>query len=144
MPTVRKSVIVARPREAMYALVDDVERYPEFLPWCSGAEVFHNDERTTRARIHIDYHGLASHIETLNEKEAPARITLGFVDGPFREFHGVWTFVALGAEGCRVELALDYAFANRALEGVLGPVFGHIVETLVDRFVARAEGQSCA
>jgi ribosome-associated toxin RatA of RatAB toxin-antitoxin module len=139
MPTVRKSVIVAAPRERLFALVDGVEHYPEFLPWCSGAELYERDERVTRARICIDYHGLASHIETRNEKDPPGRIALEFVDGPFREFHGAWTFTALGAEGCRVELALDYAFANRALEGMLGPVFGHIIETLVDRFVARAE-----
>ena len=139
MPTVRKSVIVARPREVLFALVERCEDYPEFLPWCSGAEVFERDDHATRARIRIDYHGLHSHIETRNEKTPPERIALEFVDGPFREFHGVWTFAALGNEGCRVELALDYAFANRALEAMLGPVFGHIIETLVDRFVARAE-----
>ena len=139
MPTVRKSVIVARPREALYTLVERCEDYPQFLPWCSGAEVFERDERVTRARLCIDYHGLESHIETRNEKDPPGRIRLEFVEGPFREFHGAWTFTALGAEGCRIELALDYAFANRALEAMLGPVFGHIIETLVDRFVARAE-----
>lgn len=139
MPTVRKSVIVARPREVLFALVERCEDYPEFLPWCSGAQVYERDERLTRARLCIDYHGLRSHIETRNEKRPPERIGLDFVDGPFREFHGAWTFAALGGEGCRVELALDYSFANRALEAVLGPVFGHIIETLVDRFVARAE-----
>ena len=123
----------------MFALVDAVEAYPEFLPWCSGTEVYERNEAITRARISIDYHGLASHIETRNEKHAPDRIRLEFVDGPFREFHGAWSFKALGAGGCRVALALDYAFANRALEAMLGPVFGHIIETLVDRFVARAE-----
>ena len=140
MPTVRKSVIVARPREAMFALVDEVERYPEFLPWCSGVEVFERGRETVRARLCIDYHGLQSHIETRNGKQAPERITLEFVEGPFREFQGLWTFKALGAEGCRVEFTLDYAFSTGALEKLLGPVFGHIVETLVDRFVARAEG----
>jgi ribosome-associated toxin RatA of RatAB toxin-antitoxin module len=139
MPTVRKSVIVARPCEALFALVDGVESYPDFLPWCSAAQVYERTEQVTRARICIDYHGLSSHIETRNEKRPPRRIGLEFVDGPFREFHGHWTFTPLGGSGCRVELALDYAFANRALEAVLGPVFGHIVETLVDRFVARAE-----
>ena len=139
MPTVRKSVIVARPRETLFELVERSEDYPDFLPWCSGAEVFERDERVTRARLRIDYHGLQSHIETRNLKEPPARIALEFVDGPFREFRGLWTFTALGDAGCRVELALDYAFSNRAVEAMLGPVFGHILETLVDRFVARAE-----
>ncbi len=139
MPTVRKSVIVARPREVLFGLVDGVEHYPEFLPWCSRAEVLERDEKVTLARIHIDYHGLTSFIETRNTKQAPEAIELAFVDGPFREFQGRWEFAALGAEGCRVELCLDYAFSNIALEAMLGPVFGHIIETLVDRFVARAE-----
>jgi len=139
MPTVRKSVIVAQPCATMFALVDEIERYPEFLPWCSGTEVFERTPGVTRARIDIDYHGLATHISTLNRKDAPREMTLEFVDGPFSEFKGRWRFTGLGAEGCRVELALDYAFASGALEVLLGPVFGNIIETLVERFVARAE-----
>ena len=139
MPTVRKSVIVAQPCATMFALVDDVGSYPDFLPWCSGTEVFERTPEVTRARIDIDYRGLTSHISTLNRKEAPHEMTLEFVDGPFQEFRGRWRFKRLGDEGCRVELALDYAFANAALEALLGPVFGNIVETLVDRFVERAE-----
>ena len=139
MPTVRKSVIVARPASAMFALVEDCTRYPEFLPWCSGAAFHERGPELSRASIDIDYHGLASRITTLNRLAPPERIDLEFVDGPFDNFHGHWRFVALGAEGCRVEFAVDYAFANRAAEAVLLPVFGHIIETLVDRFVERAE-----
>jgi len=139
MPTVRKSVIVSQPCSAMFALVDDLEHYPEFLPWCSGTEVFERTPKVTRARIDIDYHGLKTGISTLNRKDAPREMTLEFVDGPFSEFKGYWRFKPLGEAGCRVEFALDYAFANGALETLLGPVFGSIIETLVDRFVARAE-----
>lgn len=139
MPTVRKSVIVGRPASAMFELVDDVESYPEFLPWCAGTEVYERTERVTVARLDIDYHGLTSHIATRNEKHAPERMRLEFVEGPFDRFKGHWRFVALGEEGCRVEFALDYAFSNLAFEAVLGPVFGHIIETLVERFVERAE-----
>jgi ribosome-associated toxin RatA of RatAB toxin-antitoxin module len=140
MPTVRKSVIVAQPRATMFDLVDGVEHYPEFLPWCAGTEVFERTAEVTKARIDIDYHGLASHITTLNRKDAPSSMTLEFVDGPFEKFKGLWRFVPLGEAGCRVDFSLDYAFSNGALETVLGPVFGHIIETLVDRFVSRAEG----
>lgn len=139
MPTVRKSVIVAQPCATMFGLVDDVEHYPRFLPWCPSIEVFERTPQVTRARIDIDYHGLASHVSTLNRKEFPREITLEFVEGPFREFEGLWSFSALGDAGCRVEFALDYSFSSRALEVVLGPVIGNIMETLVDRFVARAE-----
>jgi ribosome-associated toxin RatA of RatAB toxin-antitoxin module len=64
---------------------------------------------------------------------------LEFLEGPFDRFQGHWRFVPLGDAGCRVEFALDYSFANAAMDALLGPVFGHIIETLVDRFVARAE-----
>src|SRR5260221_6276824 len=139
IPTVHKSVIVPRTARAMFDLVDDVERYPQFLPWCSAAQVFERSESITRARIDIDYHGLASHFSTLNRKEAPRRMDLEFVEGPFEAFKGRWTFVPLGEAGCRVEFALDYTFSHAAAAALLGPVFGHIIETLVDRFVARAE-----
>jgi ribosome-associated toxin RatA of RatAB toxin-antitoxin module len=139
MPTVRKSVIVDRSAHAMFALVDDVESYPRFLPWCARTEVYERSEEITVARLDIDYHGLTSHIATRNRKQAPERMVLEFVEGPFDRFKGNWRFVALGEEGCRVEFALDYAFSNLALEAMLGPVFGHIIETLVERFVQRAE-----
>jgi len=139
MKIVRKSVIVARPASAMFALVDECERYPEFLPWCSAATVTGRTPESARARLEIDYHGLRSHISTMNRMAAPHAIDLDFVEGPFHMFHGHWRFVPLGADGCRVEFAVDYRFSSAALEGVLGPVFGHIIETLVDRFVERAE-----
>jgi ribosome-associated toxin RatA of RatAB toxin-antitoxin module len=139
MHTVRKSVIVAQSCATMFALVDEVERYPDFLPWCSGARVHERTPEVTRARIDIDYHGLESHFTTLNRKDPPREMTLEFVEGPFDEFRGRWRFKPLGDKGCRVELSLDYAFSNAALQALLGPVFGHIMETLVDRFVERAE-----
>jgi ribosome-associated toxin RatA of RatAB toxin-antitoxin module len=139
MPTVLKSVLVNHRAETMFALVDDVERYPEFLPWCSDTEVLERTAGITRARIGIDYHGLASQFSTLNRKQAPERMDLEFVEGPFEEFKGHWRFVPLGGEGCRVEFALDYEFSNAAMDALLGPVFGHIIETLVERFVARAD-----
>ena len=142
MPTVVKSVLVHRPAATMFALVDDVERYPEFLPWCSRSVVYERTPEVTRACIDIDYHGLTSQISTLNRKRPPERMDLEFVEGPFDQFRGHWRFVALGDAGCRVEFALDYAFSNAAIDALLGPVFGNIMETLVDRFVARAEGSA--
>jgi ribosome-associated toxin RatA of RatAB toxin-antitoxin module len=139
MSTVRKSVIVPSSCEAMFALVDDVERYPQFLPWCASTEVFERNTEVTRARLDIDYHGLRTHISTLNRKTGPSHMTLEFVDGPFRQFRGAWSFTPLGGEGCKVELSMDYAFASATLEKLLGRVFGHIAETLVESFVQRAE-----
>lgn len=139
MPTVLKSVIVDHPAREMFALVDGVERYPEFLPWCAATELFERTEEATRARIEIDYHGLKTRVATANRNAPPEWIHLDFTEGPFERFHGHWRFSALGESGCRVEFSLDYAFSSRALEALLGPVIGHIAETLVERFVERAD-----
>ena len=139
MPTVSKSVLVPRSAEQMFALVDDVERYPEFLPWCRSTAVLERTAEITRARLDIDYRGLKTHIITLNRKEPPTAMTLEFVEGPFERFGAKWSFTPLGDDGCRVEYAMEYRFSSTTVEHVVAPVFGYIAETLVDRFVARAE-----
>ena len=139
MPTVRKSAIVPISCKAMFALVEDIESYPEFLPWCSGTEVFERGAKITRARLDVSYHGLKTHVSTLNRKHAPGRIELEFEDGPFERFGGAWRFTPLGDEGCKVELALDYEFSSTALAALLGPLFGNIADTMVESFVRRAE-----
>jgi len=139
MPIVRKSVIVARPARAMFELVEEVERYPEFLPWCAATHVYERTDSVIRARLDIAYRGLRMHLTTRNEKEAPHRMTLELVDGPFEHFHGEWRFTPLGDAGSRVELTLDYKLASAALQALLGRVFDHVADTLVERFVERAE-----
>jgi ribosome-associated toxin RatA of RatAB toxin-antitoxin module len=139
MPSVRKSAIVPASCESMFALVVDVERYPEFLPWCAATEVYERTARTTRARLDVDYRGLKTSIATRNAKDPPESITLELEEGPFQRFSGAWRFEALGDEGCRVELTLDYAFSGKALETLLGAAFGLIAETMVESFVRRAE-----
>jgi ribosome-associated toxin RatA of RatAB toxin-antitoxin module len=144
MPTVRKSAIVPCTCERLFDLVDEVERYPEFLPWCPRTRLMERSEEMTLARVDIDYRGLKSHVTTRNAKERPNRMKLELVDGPFERFHGEWTFVPLGDEGCRAEFALDYAFAGSALDALLQGVFGHIASTLVERFVERATEEGAA
>jgi len=139
MTTVLKSVLVPHSAATMFALVDDVERYPEFLPWCPATQVLERTGEVTRARIDIGYHGLKTHITTLNRKLPPERMDLELVDGPFRRFQGRWRFEPLGEAGCRVELSLDYTFSNVATGVILRPVLGPVLESLVDRFVARAQ-----
>ena len=142
MLTVRRSVLVPHSCATMFHLVEHCEDYPRFLPWCAGAHVIERTAQIIRARIDIDYHGLKTHITTLNRKEEPTHMTLELVDGPFEHFHGDWRFTPLGDAGCRAELAVEYTFAHRTVEAVLRPVFGHIVETLVDRFVERADAMA--
>jgi ribosome-associated toxin RatA of RatAB toxin-antitoxin module len=138
MAAVEKSVLIMRTPEQMFALVDQVEDYPQFLPWCGGVEVLARSAEITAARIHINYRGIRAHFATENSKQPPHLMTLHFREGPFRRLDGSWRFTRLGDAGCKIEFRLNYEFSNRLLEKALGPVFGHIVNTFVDAFVKRA------
>lgn len=139
MAQVDKSVLVAYSAQRMFELVDAVEKYPEFLPWCSGAECTFRDAAITRATLHINYRGIRQSFSTENTKAAPQLMRLRLVAGPFRTLEGAWRFTDLGGAGCKVELSLHYEFASRLLEKLVGPVFGHIANTMVDAFVKRAQ-----
>lgn len=139
MSRVDKSVIVPHTAEQMFLLVDDVARYPQFLPWCGGAEVIEQNDERTVATIFIDYMGLKQSFTTENRKHGQRGMDLRLREGPFKRLEGTWRFHALGEDACKVELSLDYSFANALLEAAVGPVFGMIAATMMERFVARAE-----
>jgi len=138
MPQVRKSVLVTHPASLMFELVDRVEDYPRFLPWCGDTEVHLRDADWTIASVGIDYLGLKSGFTTENRKQDGV-ITMELKDGPFRNLNGAWRFTALADDACKVEFELDYEFSSKALEAVIGPVFSKIASTFVDAFVREAD-----
>ena len=139
MAEVNKSVLVAHSASRMFALVDAIESYPEFLPWCGGTRLIFRDARTTRATLEINYHGVRQSFTTENAKCEPESMQIRLIEGPFRTLEGCWRFSSLGAAGCKVELSLRYEFASRLLDKVVGPVFGYIANNLVEAFVKRAQ-----
>jgi ribosome-associated toxin RatA of RatAB toxin-antitoxin module len=139
MARVEKSVLVAHSPERMFELVDRVEDYPIFLPWCGGTELKSRDDTRTVATIHIAYMGIRHSFTTANDKVRPREMRIRLQDGPFTELEGDWAFLPLGDEACKVEFRLQYAFSSHLLETVLAPVFGHITNTFVDAFVRRAD-----
>ena len=139
MPDIHRSALVEHSAARMFALVDDVESYPRFLPWCGGARVLERRQGGKTARVDIDYHGVRAHFTTDNVNDPPHSIVITLKDGPFRHLHGEWRFLALGDRGCKVEFELAYEFATPVLERVVGPVFHHIASTFIDAFVRRAE-----
>ena len=139
MPEVTRTVIVNHTPAEMFELIDAVESYPQFLPWCGAATVLHRDEAVTRATLTINFHGIRQSFTTENAKRAPHEMKIRLVDGPFRSMDGAWRLTALGAGGCKIEFHLEYEFASRLLEKLVGPVFGRIAGSLVEAFVRRAE-----
>lgn len=138
MPEVTRSVIVGYTPRQMFDLVDAVERYPEFLPWCGGTSIKHRDETTTRATILINYRGIKHSFTTENTKQAPHEMVIRLVEGPFRALDGHWRFIQLADRGCKIEFRLHYEFSSKLLEKLVGPVFNYIASSFVEAFVKRA------
>ena len=139
MAMVEKSVLIARSAEQMFDLVDNVEAYPQFLPWCSQTRVKFRDEAKTIATLHINFLSVKSHFTTENEKAFPFRMGIKLIDGPFRRLEGLWNFKPLSENACKVEFQISYEFSSRVFEKVIGPVFGQITSTFIDAFVKRAD-----
>jgi ribosome-associated toxin RatA of RatAB toxin-antitoxin module len=122
----------------MFLLVDDVEQYPKFLPWCGGVDLIQQDDVSTIATLHIDYHGLRQNFTTENQKSFPESMEIQLKNGPFKHLNGSWHFLALSDDACKIEFSLNYEFENHFLEKIIAPVFNHIANTFVDGFVKRA------
>ena len=139
MAKVTQSVLVMHSARDMFDLVDGVEHYPEFLPWCGGTTVVSRTDVITVATIVIDYHVVKQSFTTRNTKEAPVSMDIALVDGPFRHLHGHWRFSPLSPEACKIDFDIEYEFSSRLLEKLVGPLFNKIATTMVDAFVARAD-----
>ncbi len=139
MPEVSKTVIVPYTPAQMFALVDGVEHYPVFLPWCTGSSVLARDAMVTRASLQVGFRGVKQQFSTENRKTPPGEISMKLIEGPFRALDGRWRFNDLNGKGCKIEFSLAYEFSSRLLATLVGPVFGHIADTMVEAFVKRAE-----
>ncbi len=139
MTQIDRSALVDYGAQDMYALAEDIESYPQFLPWCDGAEYVSREADRTVATLHINFHGLRSQFTTENIHQPGRRIDMKLVSGPFRSLQGGWSFTDLGKKASKVEFSLRYEFKNRLLEAAVGRVFRGIAETFVEAFVQRAD-----
>ena len=138
MARVEKSVLIEHSAQRMFDLVDKVEDYPGFLPWCADTSVAFRDDKITVATLHIGYLGIKSHFTTENAKIVPQSMKIKLVDGPFRCLEGEWLFKPLAENACKIEFRLAYEFSSRMFEKIIGPVFSQITNTFVEAFVRRA------
>ena len=141
MKTVRKSVLIWHSPEQMFELVAQVDRYPEFLPWCDHASVLETHDDGITAEIGISFGGIRQTFTTRNRHVAGREVNMRLVSGPFSQLDGAWSFTPVGKEqsACRVTLDLNYGFKSKTLATLVGPVFDKIAGSLVDAFVERAE-----
>jgi ribosome-associated toxin RatA of RatAB toxin-antitoxin module len=135
---VSKSALVSHSAADMYALVNDIESYPRFLPWCRSTEVLSRNQEEIRATIEIAKGSLSKTFTTQNRLRPEKMIEIHLLDGPFRRLEGAWQFQELRKDACKVSLDLEFEFANPLVRMTLGPIFGHIADTMVDAFCKRA------
>jgi len=136
---IRRSAIVGRSDAQMFALVNDVEAYPRRFAWCASAQVSERSEDALTARLEVRLGAFTQAFTTRNTLHAPRRIDMRLVDGPFRTLSGGWEFLALGAAGCKVSLALDFEYAGRLMAPIMRAGFEKLADRMVDEFCREAE-----
>jgi len=138
MTSISKFALVPYSPAQMFELVEDIESYAEFLPWCKGARVLSRTGDEVRATLELSKGGVEKAFTTCNRIQKNKMIEMRLVEGPFKQLQGYWRFDALGDDGCKVSLDLEFEFASRMLGMVVGPVFNQVANSLVDSFQQRA------
>ena len=144
MKEIRRSALVPVPPQRMFALINDIERYPEFVAGCKAAEVLERDAGMLRARLTVGTGALHTSFVTRNRLEPDCSIQMDLEEGPFRSLTGRWTLTPLelpggtDAAGCQVELVLRFELKGGLTGMAMGPLIERMASSLVDAFVARA------
>ena len=138
MKQVSRSALLPFSAAQMFAVVNDVAAYQEYLPWCSKSEVLHEAPGEMDARLTISRAGISQSFTTHNESNPPHKLDLHLVEGPFSTLEGRWSFTQLGSDGCKVEMNLRFDFNQAVLNLAFGRVFQQVADSMVDAFCDRA------
>ena len=137
MAIIKREALVPYTPKQMYDLVNDIEQYPQFLPWCSQSVLHSKTEDELKATLTLAWKGLQKSFTTVNRLQQDKMIELRLVDGPFHHLEGFWRFETL-EEQCKVSLDMEFEFAGKLISLAFGPVFSQVAHSLVDAFCKRA------
>lgn len=124
--------------EQMFALVNDIERYPEFVPDCIATGIIRKQDNVVAAFIEVEKFGFKKSFTTLNQINEPYSIDLTLLEGPFKHLSGKWQFTALNDTECKISFSLDFEFQNKLLDMTMTPVFKEVMTNMVEAFSKRA------
>lgn len=136
---VERSALLPYSAHKMFVLVNDVAKYPEFLPWCTGTEIFASSDTEMVAKVLIAKGPIKQYFITKNTLVTDTSIEMNLQEGPFKQLHGLWTFNQLSDEACKIHLAMDFDYSNVLIKATLGPLFNKAAGTMVDVFCQRAK-----
>ncbi|MBT3463150.1 MAG: type II toxin-antitoxin system RatA family toxin [Gammaproteobacteria bacterium] len=139
MRQIKRTALVPYACEVVFEVVDQIDAYSEFLPWCAESQVLHRTEMEVIATLVLAKSGIRQSFTTKNQLIRPNAIGLSLVDGPFKQLEGVWAFDALGDAGCKISLDMRFEFSSKLMDQTFGRVFGVAADRLVDAFTARLD-----
>jgi ribosome-associated toxin RatA of RatAB toxin-antitoxin module len=136
---VSRSALVTYSAIQMYALVEDVVAYPDFLPWCIGAKLHFKDAEIIEASLEMQRGGVRKSFTTRNSLQPGIAMGIALVGGPFRHLAGDWQFEQLGEDGSKVSLQMEFEFESRMTDALFGRYFEDTCNSLIDSFTQRAQ-----
>ena len=139
MTRIRRNALMPYTTTQMYALVDDIKAYPDFLPWCTAAEILGEKENELRAAVELSKGRVSKRFSTVNLRQPGKMIEMRLLDGPFKHLQGFWRFETLNESACKISVDMEFEFSNKLVAMAFGPVFNQVVGSLVDAFVKRAK-----
>ncbi len=139
MAHIERSALVAFSAEKMFALVNDIAAYPQFMDGCKGAEVLEQGEAEVVARLDLSKAGISHSFVTRNQLTPPTSMALSLEEGPFSHLQGEWSFQVLAEDACKVSLQLEFEFSNKLLSMAASKWFEGVANQLVDGLVKRAQ-----
>jgi ribosome-associated toxin RatA of RatAB toxin-antitoxin module len=139
MTVVQKSALVKFSARQMFDLVNDIESYPEFLPWCSASRILKREGDIVEAELTISKGGFKKSFSTRNTIDPGGRITVSLLEGPFTFLEGVWTFMPLREDASKISLDLEFEMPGMLASLAFGTVFNQICNTMVASFTERAK-----
>jgi ribosome-associated toxin RatA of RatAB toxin-antitoxin module len=141
MREVKRSALINKAPAEVFALINDIESYPQFLPWCTKARIESRSGSEMVATLGVRQGALHGEFTTRNTLEPPHRVHMQLLSGPFRHLEGEWRLTPIEGGGCRVELSMLFAFRNPFAALVLEPKFAATIGSLVEAFSTRARSQ---
>lgn len=139
MATISRNALVMYSCEQMYNLVNDIEKYPEFIPGCADAKCISATPAQMEGALLISKVGVSKWFSTTNELTENQQIKLHLRDGPFKQLSGLWTFTPLDETACKVELNLEFEFSSKLIEMAFGKIFNQVISSMVTAFTQRAK-----
>jgi ribosome-associated toxin RatA of RatAB toxin-antitoxin module len=137
--SVKRSALVNYSTQHMFDIVNDIESYPKYMEGCSAAKILKREGDYVEARLELSKGGMTQHFVTRNQLQAPERMTMILVEGPFKRLEGCWQFTSLGENACKVNFELEFELSNKLLGFAMGKLFEGVANKQVEALCNRAK-----